>query len=277
MKQRISFESFDGTQLVGVFQSSQIMKLKGAFVLVHGIPSDKDEWGFYSRMADILEQKGYATFRFDFRDNGESQKRDTKNLTLAQLINDIDAAYNQVRNMLGNQIAIYMVGTSCGGGVTVKWKNVYKREVCKIFLMAPVLDYEYEVYGKRRTSDFSQFRILDTSSKKTILEQGYFDSDIKYGLSILNEARLFDPVDELNKVDCDIIIFQGASDTVVPISITKEILLKVKKDIELYEIPGADHGFAILGDDDLTTAGTKENHIRVYNKMYEEILEDDKK
>lgn len=65
METKINFKSYDGTKLVGIYRAPESVSLKGIFLLIHGIPSEKDEWGFYKDMAIELELNGYASFRLD--------------------------------------------------------------------------------------------------------------------------------------------------------------------------------------------------------------------
>lgn len=271
METKKNFESYDGTKLVGILSKPNQGIERAAFLLVHGIPSEKDEWGFYKDMATFLSKNGYASFRFDFRYNGESEKGSLEQLTLSAMISDIEAAFWQLERCVSDETPIYVVGTSCGGGATVKWANSFKRDVEKIFLMAPVFDYNYEILGYSEPEDKEKHIELVKDQRDLLNSMGYVNDEIKYGRAMVNEANIFDSIKELDNSNCDIIIFQGDSDTVVPIEITEKNINSSNKDIELIKISEADHGFAVEGDDDLTADGTKENHYYVYNEMIKRV------
>lgn len=264
----VSFPSFDGMLLRGILTVPR--ESKAALLMMHGIPSDKNEWGFYSDMAGYFAARGVASLRFDFRGFGESSINETCLLTLSTMVNDIDAAYWKLVEHVADGTAIFAVGTSAGGGVTLKWMNTVARPVAGAFLMAPVLDYEYEVTGARRvvTSTCASQASEDTLQELT--QNGKLNRDIGYGRLMLNEAHLFDGGREASQCTKPLTIFQGDADTVVPISITRE-MIQNSKSAKLVVIPYADHGFAVSGDDDLTDPMTKKNHETVYDGMWQRI------
>jgi len=272
MEKKIMFKSFDGTGLVGIYQAPDLTPLKGAFLMMHGIPSEKDEWGFYRDMAAYLEKNGFASFRFDFRCNGESEGGELTNLTISALVNDIEAAYHEFRSMLTADCPLYVVGTSCGGGVSIKWSNSFKKPLRHIFLMAPVLDYNYEIFGTDLPEAAKPSLIIPDEMQASLKEKGHLDSEIHYGLAMINEANLFDAECEIKAADAPITIFHGDADTVVPYSKTQHIVECFKEKTKLITVPEADHGFSVEGDDDLTAPGTKKNHFFVYEEMVKAVL-----
>lgn len=274
METKINFKSYDGTKLVGIYQAPDSALLKGIFLLIHGIPSEKDEWGFYKDMAAELEAKGYASFRFDFRCNGESDGGNINNLTLSELVNDIDAAYCKLISIAKVSSPIFVIGTSCGGGVTIKWINSFHRKVNHVFLMAPVLDYNYEIFGTDLNSDVDPSEIIPMNLQEQLNKNGYLDREIQYGLAMINEARLFNAEAEIRYLssDINITIMQGNADTVVPYSKSQHIANIFHHKIQLITVPDADHGFAVEGDDDLTANGTKANHRFVYSEILKKVM-----
>lgn len=272
METKINFKSYDGTKLVGIYQAPESVSPKGIFLLIHGIPSEKDEWGFYKDMATELEVNGYASFRFDFRCNGESAGGDIINLTISGLVNDIEAAYCKLLSMAKNPLPFYVIGTSCGGGVTIKWINSFHREVNHVFLMAPVLDYNYEIFGTDLTNDVEPSAIIPENLQIQLNKEGHLDSEIHYGLAMINEAHLFDAEFEIRYLNSDITIIQGNADTVVPYSKSQHMAEIFDNKIQLITVPDADHGFAVEGDDDLTAPGTKANHRFVYSEILKRVM-----
>lgn len=268
MKKKVNFKGYDGTDLVGILSMPE--SVNKAILMIHGIPSDKDEWGFYKDMADFFYERNVATFRFDFRYNGESQKGSLSELTLSEMINDIESAYWQlVKELNGIITNIFIIGTSCGGGVTVKWYNVFNHRIDKIFLNAPVLDYEYEVTSEEQ-KDRGSYSQLSFSNLEILSEQKGLNVDIGYGYPMINESHLFNIRNEFERCYIPITIFHGNEDTVVPLYLTKNNI-KGFNNIELIIVDKADHGFAIAGDDDLTAKGTKENHFYVYNEIFKRL------
>ena len=270
MEKIVNFNSYDGTYLTGIFTCPD-KAINHAVLMMHGLPSDKDEWGFYSDMSEFFLLHDIATFRFDFRYNGESKKGNLADITISEMILDIESAYWQLSNLVGKNVNISAVGTSCGGGVTVRWRNIFERHLKNVFLMAPVLDYEFEVTGKVRNISTHKLSSLPEEVSNILLKNGVLNDEIGYGLQMINEAHLFDIIDEFKKNNVPIIIFQGDLDTVVPIYITQE-KISLFPMIRLVIIPNSDHGFATLGDNDLSDPITKKNHFTVFNEMLSILL-----
>jgi hypothetical protein len=272
MEKRFEFSSFDGTRLVGIFHEPSSIQVKAGFLLMHGIPSDKNEWGFYDDMASELGKHGFVSFRFDFRCNGESAGGDISKITLSSLVNDIEAAYQELVMLISGRCPLFAVGTSCGGGVTLRWINQYRRNISRVFLMAPVLDYEYEVLGRSLTEVELKRNLLNESQQAYLQNKGHINSEIHYGLSMVNEAHLFNAALEIALINSPITIFHGNSDTVVPYDKSLEVTQCFKKNVELITIQNADHGFAVEGDDSLSDPRTKNNHRIIYSEMIKRAL-----
>lgn len=268
MKKKVNFCSYDGTNLVGIISLPNL--INHAILMVHGLPSDKDEWGFYKDMADYLYERNVATLRFDIRYNGESEQGNLSELTLSEMINDIESAYWVLARELNSETTkISVVGTSCGGGVTIKWYNEFNRPIEKIFLNAPVLDYEFEVTNevkKNRGAD----NHLSLSNLNILLEKGTLNADVGYGYPMINESHIFNIQNEFKKCSIPITIFHGNEDVVVPLHLT-ENNIQGYDNIELIVIDKANHGFAVAGDEDLSDKGTKDNHFFVYNEIYKRL------
>ena len=64
-----TFVSYDGTMLEGTM-SVPDGRCEQLALLVHGITSSRDELGLFSGLAEHLNDKGVASFRFDYRCHG---------------------------------------------------------------------------------------------------------------------------------------------------------------------------------------------------------------
>jgi uncharacterized protein len=139
MLEKLTFTS-DGLKISGVLhlpQGSTSAKPVAAFLVLHGFVGSKDE-SHAEIQAKMLEEMGYAAFRFDFRCCGESegprgqvrcfdQVADTKNaLTFLQSRPEIDPKrIGVIGHSFGAAVAIYAAGvddrvacviSSCGWG-----------------------------------------------------------------------------------------------------------------------------------------------------------------
>lgn len=139
MQEKLTFES-DGLKIAGVLHipdSYEAGQKLPAFVVLHGFVGSKDE-SHAEIQATLLEEMGYATFRFDFRCCGESegergqvrcfdQVADTKNaFSFIAKRPEIDAArIGVIGHSFGAAVAVYTAGiddrfacviSSCGWG-----------------------------------------------------------------------------------------------------------------------------------------------------------------
>ena len=139
MREKLSFQS-DGLALSGVLhvpESRATSQRLPAFLVLHGFVGSKDE-SHAEIQAAMLEEMGYAAFRFDFRCCGESegergqvrcfdQVADTKNaLTFLAARPEIDPArIGVIGHSFGAAVAVYTAGidarvacciSSCGWG-----------------------------------------------------------------------------------------------------------------------------------------------------------------
>lgn len=269
METKIVFRSFDGTILNGIFQSPVKKDVRGGVLLLHGCPSEKNEWGFYSDMAKFLEDNLFASFRFDYREQGENDKTENmENLTLSGMISDTESGYHELINLIGQGLPIFVVGTSFAGGLAIKWINAYKREVKRLFLMAPLLDVYFTITKAGIvTKDNHGADIIQDKSVRELNEQGFLISGgKKMNKAFINEVLMMNLDVEMRILKCDFDVFHGTKDTIVPFEHSTKYLKLAGKG-NLIPVENADHGFAVENDDDLTFPGTKENHYFVYKEM----------
>jgi pimeloyl-ACP methyl ester carboxylesterase len=124
METTLTFASLDGTKLVGTLHKPKASAHQSA-LLIHGLPSSRDEWGFYRDFALALGEQGVASLRFDLRFNGDSAPGDLSTLTLGQLACDVEAGYRELVRQTMYAAKPIVVGTSCGGGIAVRWATSF--------------------------------------------------------------------------------------------------------------------------------------------------------
>ena len=243
-EKKVEFKSLDGTNLVGVFCSTK-QESKGFILLTHGIPSEKDENGFHRNMAMYFAKNGYDSFRFDFRYMGESQKGKEEDITIHNLIEDIESAYKIAISLYARNTSVqYVVGTSCGGGVLLKWINDYNHVECisKAFLCCPVLDYVFESSGINKANIYEKKDEILRSLEK----EGYIkDRDAQYGKSFFLQSLDFDADLEVKKYGKQLIIYHGNQDPSVPISFSEEFANRNYELVDLVVVDWARHGFGV--------------------------------
>lgn len=262
MKNQIEFRSFDGTPLRGSFSGNPTTN-ESPVLMVHGITSNREEFGLFTDFADFLSKKGIPSFRFDYRSHGAS-KLPLESMTLSGIVNDIEAAASCALGHFGSPM-INIVGMSFGGGVSAYWAAQTKLPISSVSLWAPVIDYLEDIVGQHGLLSNG---VLDEPSQKSLQNQGYLETDdIRYGAALINELQFISGIEGISQLKCNSLIVHGDADSIVPFS-SSEKFVKLNSKCRLVNIHGTDHGFGVEGDEDLTTSQTKARHFEVYKIVY---------
>lgn len=255
----VKFESYDGLVLEGTYRSPSD-SLKGSILLVHGITSNRDEWGFYSKLANRLENIGIASFRIDYRCHG-IDKTPFEQLSLGGIVNDINAAFIKMVELNGGRkIPRYIMGCSFGGGLSAFWAKNNPQKVSKIFLCYPVINYEKDIF--KTAGEWE-----DSLNKHGYLE---YIGDRNISRPLINEVLYINGEEAVMNPPCKVVIIHGEIDSDVPLSLSKEYCAK-SSNCELFVINSADHGFAVPGDLDLEDSKSWENIEKAYEIILKQI------
>lgn len=266
MEKTITFNSFDGLKLEGTLSIPDNGKINCSVLLVHGIQTNRDEYGFYSTMSKYLLNFGIATFRFDHRGNEKYYDQMVDVLTLSGVINDICQAVEVLRSST-NSNKMVMIAASFGGGVSHYFVNRFHQLFTQCILLAPVL--EYRVDYLKDESLLTKYNILNSNGINQLEKDHYLISSGRpFSRSIINELGYFDAVED-NLIPTTII--HGNKDSAVKIEYSRAFV-KIAKNISLIEVDGVEHGFAMPGDEDLTHPETLDNHQHVYKQISEIII-----
>ncbi len=116
---KINFESHrrtknKGIRLTGILENPSAKK---CVILVHGFLDDKDGNGRWTALSKNLQKEGYAVFRFDFAEHGESDKAP---ISITGEIQDLQAAIDLMKEKYER---IALVGHSLGGLCSLKLAN----------------------------------------------------------------------------------------------------------------------------------------------------------
>lgn len=232
----VQFSSEDGVALAGTLCSPASENVAGVMLFVHGITSDRSEWGIFDKLADrFAESLGIASLRFDYRSHGESEFP-SSHFTLSGIQKDIEAAWAQLRANQTDPSRRFILGSSFGGGMAYRTAcNLGQFE--RAFMLAPVFDY------------FEDIKRTAPKWKSELKSKGSFDySVLKLGAAMVEEARSTVCIDSRSTLP--ITIFHGTNDDDVPIK-SSSILANKYKVCELVPVPGAGHVMAAPGDLDM--------------------------
>lgn len=214
-----------------------------ALLLIHGFASDKQEvGGFYERLAAELADEGIASLRFDFPGSGEhtvgfesnsfdTMRRDTKEALdwLAQQ-DGVDA------ERLG------LVGFSLGGAIASSVAGQDERVKALVLWSAAgnLASSQSDLYDEYYEQAMREGSVnVDLGFRTVDLSPAYFES--RFANFPLHDVRSYTG---------PLLIIHGEEDTSVPLATTREYLQNAgSRDITLRTLPGADHIFNVLTDD----------------------------
>ncbi|GAA3471011.1 alpha/beta hydrolase [Nonomuraea roseola] len=238
------FRSLDGLDLIGTLTVPEHAATSPT-VLVHGGGVNRDEGGFFTRLAEGLARAGSPSLRFDFRGHGESSGTQEE-LTISGVANDIHAAVTHVRDATGSAKA-NIIGASFGGGIAAYYTSRNPALVRRLTLINPLLDY------KRRFVDDKPYwndDRIDMEAGNLLEEKGSIEHSptFKLGRALLNEVFHVEPHKALRHISVPTLIIHGTQDTFIPIESSRSAVSLMAGNATLLEIDGAQHGIAIHDD-----------------------------
>jgi pimeloyl-ACP methyl ester carboxylesterase len=239
-----SFRSFDGLTLRGTLVQPDAGS-RAAVVFVHGGGVTRDEGGFFTRIAEGLAGVGVASLRFDLRGHSESDGRQEE-LTLASILNDIDAALGHVVEATGAE-QTHLLAASFAGGIAAYFAVRHPERVGSLVLVNPLLNYR-----KRFVDDKPYWHDgrIDEEAGRELAEHGFLfhNPSFKLGRPLLNEVFYLRPDEVIGDLVVPTFFVHGTRDTFIPVESTRAAAERIKGDVELLEIEGAQHGIAVFDD-----------------------------
>ena len=239
-----TWRTLDGLQLAGSLVVPDEPADK-AIVLVHGAGVDREEGGFFTRLAEGLGKVGVASLRYDLRGHGQSGGR-LEEATLAAHLNDIRVALAQVSDATGAH-HISLLGTSFGGGLAAYYAAKQSDELTRLVLLNPQLNYKARYIDQKPywSNDY-----LDDEAAQALSDEGFISHrpGVKHGRALLNEVFWIRPVDVLGDIKAPTLIVHGTEDTFVPVESSRTAARQLQAEHKLVEIDGAQHGFAVHDD-----------------------------
>ncbi|RGD59267.1 alpha/beta fold hydrolase [Kitasatospora xanthocidica] len=239
-----AFRSLDGTALSGTVTPSPTPPTALA-VLAHGAGVTREEGGFFGRLAAGLAATGITCLRFDLRAHGRSAGR-FSDITIASIANDIRAASGHLAEIADRPGRVHVVAASFSGGAAALHAGSRPDEVDKLVLLNPRMDYRNRFITE--AAGWSEDH-LSTERAVKLDERGFsVRQPFETGRGLLNEVFHLDPVPLCTGVRSPVLIIHGTKDTFVDIELSRRFAPLFGAGAELYELDGAQHGFAVHDD-----------------------------
>ncbi|MFJ4094157.1 alpha/beta hydrolase [Kitasatospora sp. NPDC089913] len=214
-------------------------------MLVHGSGVTREEGGFFTRLAVGLADAGVSSLRFDLRAHGASGGRESE-LTIASVANDIRAAGDHLRARTGRPGPVHVIAASFSGGAAALHAAHRPGDVDRLVLLNPRLDYK-ERYVTSRPGWSEDY--LSGEMAVRLEEQGFTEkSPFELNRALLNEVFYLDTPAVLAGVRSPVLMVHGTADTFVPVESSRRHRAMFGGPVQLVELDGAQHGFAVHDD-----------------------------
>jgi uncharacterized protein len=207
--------------LCGILSKSAIQPVAGNIILAHGIINDKDEDGTFIELAESLTKKGFNVFRFDFQGHGDSEGQ-SEHVTITGELRDLENSIHQFRKEVGGFKSLYILGASFGAVSSILYTARNPKQVKKLILWNPVLDFE-KTFLKAITPWGKTF--FNKHGYIELEKCGYIkvpETEFCLGKELIHEMSQYKPYELLNKLKMPVLTIHGNKDTAVPFSVSKQ-------------------------------------------------------
>ena len=235
----INYNSIDGTRLSGTFMRKK--PNKSCVIMCHGLKTDREEYGDFTKLSEILVNNGYDTFRFDFRAHGKSDGKDIE-MTMEGLKKDLEANLWLVQNEGYSQMIV--LGASFGASVLSLINYAYFPQVKKLIVYSGSIDNNNgNPKGSLGIQNYESALVegsVNIKSKTT-------DKVMTLSRTFMRETRNLKPEEKIKEINIPILFLQGTEDQTTPYKINKNIAEQCKE-AYFVAIEGASHGFHTQND-----------------------------
>lgn len=232
--------STDGVQLDARLTQTDGVP-KGMVVLVHGIASEKEEGGLYTRLAAALAGVGFDSLRFDFRGHGQSSGN-SADMTIRGETEDLSAAVACARQHSAAPLGI--LAASFGAVATMNFLKA-GGDIHALVLWNPVLDLQHTFthpqmpWGKALFSEENRAEMEQTGK----LHIGAHT----YGRALFEEMETHFPYRVLERLSLPVLTIHGDRDEITSYDLSMRYGAP-NANSETLPLPGVGHGFGAKGD-----------------------------
>jgi uncharacterized protein len=233
MEEALTFHDSHGHRIAAILSRPDVPTTRLA-VLCHGFLSGKNSTT-NKTLTRLLNERGIATFRFDFFGQGDSDGP-FEELTTTLAVHQAHAAMDMVTARGYHRIGL--VGSSFGGLVAIL-TTAQRRDIACLALKCPVVDFAEELRFTFGAEELARWQATDTIQNimggpdRVRLRYAFYEDclrQIAYG-----------PAEHIT---VPTLIVQGEQDECVPLhqSLRLRDALRGPKRLDL--LPGADHQFS---------------------------------
>ncbi len=258
MKRKIYFKNSKGHQLCGNLSDPTGDKRQPLIVLCHGFTTSKDGRTCV-RLEEILNQKAFSTFRFDFFGHGESAG-EFADITISEAVDDVQSAIRFVKDSGYQRVGL--VGSSFGGFASILTAG-QSDDLSVLALKSPVSDYLGLLIARDHDIDIEAWK-----QEGSITVEGADGKNLRLNYSFFADAERLNGYAFAKNIKVPTLIVHGDRDETVPLEQSRKAA-ELIPDCYLEVIEGADHVYSdpkhferMLGliSDFVVSMGAPEDH-----------------
>jgi len=229
-EQRIIIKNKHNEKLIGIFHKAN--DKKEVVVVSHGFIGHKNKV-YIKELCEKLERSDINSFRFDFSGHGESEGDYIKSTTTKE-ISDLRSVVDYFDN---KGFIIGLVGHSRGGMDSLIESAHDKR-----------IKFVISIAGMVYTSGFIE-KIFPAQKENILKGENCYWWEKTYckrypiTLEKVRDLESYNPLAEVKKISCPILLIHGTRDKTIPIEGSKDLFKEANdpKEIKIFE--NADHCF----------------------------------
>ncbi len=214
---------------------------KGLAFVMHGLSGFKEQ-PHIQAIAEVLQENGYTTVRFDTTNTFGESEGDYEKATITNYYEDLEDVINWAKNQKWYQEPFILVGHSLGGICTALYAEKYPD---KVKALAPI---STAVSGQLMKENYAK---QGSDFLKKWQEQGYYEVPSiskpgvikKTGWSFLEDSLKYDLLPEAKNLKMPVLLIVGEQDTSTPLDQQKILFKALPGPKELQIIKGAPHTF----------------------------------
>ena len=232
MDEPLTFKDDQG-HLVSALLSRPVQPSSAVIVLCHGFLSGKNSTT-NKTLTRLLNEAGFATFRFDFFGQGESEGL-FEDITVSHAVGQAHEAVAIMRS--GGYDTVGLVGSSFGGLVAIL-TAAKRQDIASLALKCPVVDFAEELRLEFGPDELARWQSTDTVPN---FMGGRERVRLKYGL--YEDCLRHIAYEPASRIVAPTLIVQGGRDELVPLHQSQRLLEALRGPKRLDLLPEADHQF----------------------------------
>lgn len=232
MEEPVTFQDDLGHRIAAVLSSPT--QACGTVVLCHGFLSNKQSTT-NKTLTRLLNERGLATFRFDFFGHGESDGR-FEDITVSVGLGQAKAAVDLIAAR--GQDRIGLVGSSFGGLVAILTAADRPIVSC-LALKCPVVDFAEELRLEFGVDQLARWKDTDTVPD---IHGG--PNRIRLNYRLYEDSLQHVAYEPAGRIAAPTLIVQGDRDELVPLHQSRQLMERLHGPKRLDLLSGADHQFS---------------------------------